>query len=397
LLIYFNINKKPNTVYIGLFFFFLSAYNYFQYVIIYSESIFLIGIVFIHLAFVGYIIGPVLYFYVRSSISGSSSFRKTDLIHFIPLVLYLIASTRYFLLPWETKTGIASQIIQNKDEFWHLSGVYLNRFIPKHINYFGRPMLLALYVLYSFYMLLHIKKSASKKIAARVSYLNYRWLLILLTFTLLLSISQAIMVIISIQNKNLETYYSINIFQILSSIGLIGIIIIPFFYPSVLYGLARFDAPATLSDRIKKLVNDDKNECDVAETHKGKNHPDFEIDYIKFIENTIVKSMEADKPYLQKDCNLNYFAKILGIPTHHLYFYFREITKQPFNDFRNEWRIKHAKDLIEKNKNRVYTIEAIGLLSGFSSKNAFFSSFKKHEGITPGNYALQNQEQSAQS
>jgi AraC-like DNA-binding protein len=97
--------------------------------------------------------------------------------------------------------------------------------------------------------------------------------------------------------------------------------------------------------------------------------------------------MKELQPYLQSDCNLAYFSKLTKIPVHHLAYYFREEKRQSFNDFRNEWRIKHAKNLIKEGKNAELTLEAIGLLSGFSSRNTFFTAFKKAEGISPGSYA----------
>jgi YesN/AraC family two-component response regulator len=77
------------------------------------------------------------------------------------------------------------------------------------------------------------------------------------------------------------------------------------------------------------------------------------------------------------------------IPVHHLSFYFREEKKQHFNEYRNEWRVNHAKVLIKEGKANEITLEAIGLLSGFSTRNTFFKSFKKVEGISPGVFADQ--------
>jgi AraC-like DNA-binding protein len=97
--------------------------------------------------------------------------------------------------------------------------------------------------------------------------------------------------------------------------------------------------------------------------------------------------MKELQPYLQPDCNLAYFSKLINIPSHHLSYYFREVKKQTFNDYRNEWRINHAKKLIKEGKASEMTLEAIGMLSGFSSRNAFITDFKKVEGISPGAYA----------
>ena len=97
--------------------------------------------------------------------------------------------------------------------------------------------------------------------------------------------------------------------------------------------------------------------------------------------------MEEQQLYLEPDCNLAFFSKQINVPAHHLAYYFREVRKQRFNDFRNEWRINHAKALIEEGKANEITLEAIGSLSGFSSRNAFLNDFKKIEGISPSVYA----------
>ncbi|MEI6436852.1 MAG: helix-turn-helix domain-containing protein, partial [Bacteroidota bacterium] len=86
---------------------------------------------------------------------------------------------------------------------------------------------------------------------------------------------------------------------------------------------------------------------------------------------------------------LAYLSKLIKIPAHHLAYYYREVKKQSFNDFRNVWRINHAKNLIKEGKANELTLEAIGQLSGFSSRNAFFTAFKKAEGTSPRAFANQ--------
>jgi len=50
-------------------------------------------------------------------------------------------------------------------------------------------------------------------------------------------------------------------------------------------------------------------------------------------------------------------------------------------------RVRHAKKLIKEGKTKELTLEAIGQLSGFSTRNTFFMAFKKVEGISPGAYS----------
>jgi YesN/AraC family two-component response regulator len=100
--------------------------------------------------------------------------------------------------------------------------------------------------------------------------------------------------------------------------------------------------------------------------------------------------MKEVQPYLQPDFNLAHLSVHTQIPVHHLSYYFREEKKQHFNDYRNEWRVNHAKNLIIKGKANDFTLETIGLQSGFSSRNTFLTTFKKVEGITPSTFAAQS-------
>ncbi len=81
--------------------------------------------------------------------------------------------------------------------------------------------------------------------------------------------------------------------------------------------------------------------------------------------------MKDYKPYLQSDCNLAYIAKLTKIPAHHISYFFREVRHQSFNDYRNTWRVEHAKNLILEGKTDDLSMEGIGSLSGFSSRNTF--------------------------
>jgi AraC-like DNA-binding protein len=76
---------------------------------------------------------------------------------------------------------------------------------------------------------------------------------------------------------------------------------------------------------------------------------------------------------------------------HHLSYYFREEKKQSFSEYRNEWRVKHAKKLILEGKSGDITLEAIGMLSGFPNRDSFRTAFQRIEGVTPAVFISQKQ------
>lgn len=392
LLIYYNFKKKPQIVFIGLFFAFLSAYTYFHYVMIYSQNKVLVAIVFVQLTFVGYLIGPMLYFYIRSVLKEQKLFRKIDLLHFIPALYYLIASVPYVILPWKTKLEIASKIINDQNLFWQASIAYLNWLIPIGVNYPSRPILLFLYSAFSLFLLVRQKQLLLKTSSNHHMDYQGKWLMILLGFLGMFSILQSAMVVYSVVIEDSILFHTNNVFQIFSGIALLIIMLVPFFFPSVLYGI-----PSTPIDRSFTRMNSDVDDKvntlfgQKAEMHLKKIIPEFEPQYIEHIKNEVSRHMEEEKCYLAKDCNLQSFARTINIPAHHLLYFFKEVKGQSFNDFKNHLRVQHAKILMEENSNMLFTMEAIGALSGFTSKNAFYVAFNKFEGCTPGVYIEKKQ------
>jgi len=172
--------------------------------------------------------------------------------------------------------------------------------------------------------------------------------------------------------EQIVIFYTLNFLLAASGIGLTGLLISPFFFPGVLYGLPRI--PET----------PDINEHSTPEVPiKNKNEPHFEADYLNLIRESSTSCMGELQPFLQSEFNLAQLSVLIHVPVHHLAYYFREVKKQTFNDFRNEWRVEYAKNLIREGKSTDLTLEAIGLLSGFSSRNTFLNGFKKLEGISP--------------
>lgn len=388
ILVSFNFRKRPETIYLGLFFALLSLYNFSQYVIMQSDSVILTGIVFIHFGFLGYIIGPVLFFYVRNSLTDQHSFRKSDYLHFLPALIMIVASYKYLILPWESKKLIAGELITDDFAFIRYNREYIGWLIPTKFNVLFRYVSVLFYAIFSIRLVYLKKWKYVKNIKFKLVPLHIKWLLFLLSFVALLSLTQTIVVIKTILDYSLQIYQQNTTFHFVSGTLLLGTILLPFFYPSILYGIGNFHVNNDLSEKIKSQseLNDFIYETE-SKPNEGNNIPEFDIKYMTYIADLVQKCMETEKPYLQKDCNISYMAKILNIPGHHLLYYFRETKQQSFNDYRNQWRVSHAKLLIDQMKTKDYTIEAIGLLAGFSSKNAFFVAFKKFTGITPGTYA----------
>jgi AraC-like DNA-binding protein len=81
--------------------------------------------------------------------------------------------------------------------------------------------------------------------------------------------------------------------------------------------------------------------------------------------------------------SLESLANDLKISNGHLSFLVNTYSKKHFSDYINEFRVDQVKKLIVDKEFINYTIESIGLESGFNSKSTFYSAFKKFTDLSP--------------
>lgn len=96
--------------------------------------------------------------------------------------------------------------------------------------------------------------------------------------------------------------------------------------------------------------------------------------------------MRDNKPYLEGDLVLPELAQQLGISANYLSQIINEQLNVNFYDFVNGYRVEEAKRLIRSNLGTKINILNIALDSGFNSKSAFYTAFKKDTSMTPTEY-----------
>jgi AraC-like DNA-binding protein len=386
ILLAFNARKNGLTIYLGIFFLLISLYGFYQYVLLYSKAVLLVYILLVGYAIVFpvlYLIGPMLYWYIRSVLTDNSRLKRKDIWHLLPMIIYFLCALPYTFVPLADKIQAATEVVKDVSYMQTYNATILDQIFSVSAIYLSRPIIIFGYTLWSAGLFINylVKKKASEVLSQQ--HFMKKWLCLLLGFLLILEVTQIFLIIKAFEMHFSELYFTLNIFRILSALGMIGLIISPLFFPKILYGLPR--VPESVIDEMKDII---KEPSFASGEIKTQYH--FENTYIHSIGQKTDACMREHKPYLQPDCNLVHLSVHTQIPVHHLSYYFREEKKQHFNDYRNEWRIDHAKKLIQEGKANEITLEAVGLLSGFSSRNTFLITFKKVEGITPSTFAAQS-------
>jgi AraC-like DNA-binding protein len=277
----------------------------------------------------GFIIGPLIYIYVRILTIESDSFRTKDLLHFIPAILSLPLG------------GIG----------WNGSIIVITEDIQTFI-YLGASILAA--------------RNFRQSIEGYLSSINSKrlnWLAIVI----LCLTSFRLYSIIEIILLNTD-------FAIPSSIDNLSLIIESLF----IYLISYF----VLSQReifddvlIKELKEEKKHQTTkLSETFVEKSY------------SKLIFLMEKDELYLQNAITLKDLADHIEIPAYQLSQLINSKTGSNFYSFINSYRIRKACSMILDADMKKTTMLDIAFASGFNSKTAFNEVFKKTIHMTPSEY-----------
>lgn len=109
-------------------------------------------------------------------------------------------------------------------------------------------------------------------------------------------------------------------------------------------------------------------------------------EYVEQYRAELKTLMSTEKPYLNPHLTLAEVGQLLEIPANQLSQILNAGFDQNFSEFINSYRVQHFKSLLKNPDKKQFTILAIAYESGFNSKSAFNSFFKRSEGMTPKAY-----------
>lgn len=98
----------------------------------------------------------------------------------------------------------------------------------------------------------------------------------------------------------------------------------------------------------------------------------------------IERLMIDNEYYLNHDLTIDAFARGVGISPRKVSTYINQDLGKNFNEWVNDFRVKKARELLENDSENKYSIEGIGMESGFKSRSALYAAFKNKLGCSPG-------------
>lgn len=312
---------------------------------------------------VALLIGPMHYLYAKYLTHFSKQYKHFDLLHFIPFFLYLL-----IFLP---------DMFKSKEQLLNGMGNMEGEKVPILFLIFNWIVMTQV-IIYTMFTILILRRYSIKikNLFSSIEKLRLNWLrniVILFSFGFVTYIIENMLITAGI----ISSKYAF------SSI-VAGIYVFIFGY-LVLLKSEIFVNPEFVSqiDQAKEL--EIKKTAEPKYSKSGLNNEKAE-EYLA----VLLKLMKEEKPYLSSDLTLNKLAEMVQISPHHLSEVINSMLKQNFFDFINTYRVEKVKqDLLNVDKKN-FTLLAIAVDAGFSSKSSFNMIFKKHTGITPSEFKKGN-------
>jgi AraC-like DNA-binding protein len=273
---------------------------------------------------------------------------------------------------------------------------HINKIIPHQLDQLFNVAHTYFYSISLWVLLVHYRKTKNNPIKKVPQYqLIKKWLLL---FTGIFSV---ITINFTVAMANMWLYDDKSVFLdrasgalLFASIVYVMLNTMVMFFPHIMYGLP-FDHrnlagnDAKVSGRPAKIKGDleeNPSAADVQKPSSSKIEPQlFSDEYITSIEQLLEQSIEK-QTYLQLDCGLSKISDEIAIPAHHLTYYFNNIKKESFSNWRNNLRVAYAIRILSDDTFNQLTIEGIGEKVGFKSYSTFIRSFKKVTRKTPSDY-----------
>jgi AraC-like DNA-binding protein len=347
------------------------------------------------------LIGPSSYLYVRSILTDNATLKKTDYLHFFIFILIFLGAIPFVFTSWQYKIEVATNVQNNQ---WNLAKYRINKILPHAINQAIRPPHIIMYMILqwrlvykAFYKKNRIQSNPKQTLLIK------RWMLLYCSIFSLISITGTLIMInnlLNIEKTNFELNTSV--LFLLCTIGFVLLNVSLLLFPNITYGLpvspVHFPPQPyhIKSDELIKLIEtpqspaflvaqaeEDDVQKDITDTNPLMQL--FCDDYIAEIKNLIEKCIK-EGCYLQADCSLSTFSTTVDVPAHHLTYYFNDIVKIKFTDWKNDLRIAYAMNLMNSASMDTLTLEAIAEQSGFTSRSTFIRAFKNKTKLTPSDY-----------
>lgn len=367
ILFYYRKDFNRSNLYLALFYLCSNLIVLVYFGLHFSKTPFWEGVFFVQFMPLSFVIGPLLFFYVKYAVAENKNIRPIEYLHFIPAVIVVLISLPYTTLPFSEKVKIAHHIqAVTQDYDFKISIFSLKQMM------FIRPMHLFLYCILSLMYFIKATKKRLESFGVLPSnhWIIERWIYLLISLQLFISTYCFLDSYTSFILKNdLGIFKYENYFRAVGSTFFMQNILL-FLFPKILFDSISYPDVSLAKNRAAQIKKEKSLEINQTITTKLE----------KYI---------ATSPYIEPGFNLSKMALDLQLSERVLSNYFNTELSISFSEWKNNNRIDYACKMIAEGKADKLTVEGISQNVGFSSRSKFIDAFKERKGTVPSAYIKQ--------
>ncbi|MGS2763417.1 helix-turn-helix domain-containing protein [Sinomicrobium sp. M5D2P9] len=291
-----------------------------------------------------FMLPPALYLAIISFIQPTKKFKLKDSMFFLPFMIDLLTKLRFIV--------------------FHQSGDLTPQYLDK--AYFSSGWYKTLFLIFSCCFLaasifgLRRHQKRIKELSSNVQRIDLKWLYYLLSAMPLLLLTSYIF-----NFSNMD--WLINLADLVQ----VGVL----FYMGYHIILQKEIFPYTIAElsNIEKIIGT-KNTSAPSQLTEAQ------------VKEKILTFLQYHKPYLENDLTLTKLAARLGFKSHYLSYFLNNHLNKNFYSLINEFRVEESKNILRDTSKSHLNMLGVAFESGFNSKTAFNTTFRKMTGITPSEF-----------
>jgi AraC-like DNA-binding protein len=279
-----------------------------------------------------------------------------DLLHAIPLLIYLIDYWDVLILPSAEKKELILLEIQDLAKFAQFNQ---SKFFGPNFHHEFRTFIFGSYWIAQVVVLVKWVKHQSNLSKHQKIWKN--WIIVFLSCQFFIWFPHAVSIIFL--DKMTSYHFANNI----SAIWLLILIFSLFFYPSLLYG-------KTFNRNLKTSKALDKTQM---------TEEDKKLEEIFFM---IEREVERNQLFLNPGYSIHDLSRDINVPAYQISKSLNAFKGYGFVDFINQKRVQYCITKFNHGEWLNHTLEAVAFDCGFNNRNSFTKSFKKVMGVSPSEF-----------
>jgi len=309
-------------------------------------------------AFAGLSVYPMYYLYVRL-LTRDVSFKCNYLWHLLPALLMSVLLTLFSVRATVAEKEVYLNMVLIGNQFPKESASQVVKMMAT--VYFASRMIFGIQALVYLVLGYKLVKKYDKRVANFYSNLAGKQLVWVELLTITLLVTAVASTIANLLGRN---------FFVENNLLII---------PSALFSLLLFIIGLLGNKQnrsIKYLVEDEVED----------EHLNGRVENKFVLKKKLLLLLENEQVYLDPNLRITTLDNKLYTNRTYLSNLINAEFKMSFSDFVNQYRVKHAKTLMESNPGHGHSLSYFSEQSGFGSVSSFNRAFKRFEGITAGKY-----------